>query len=245
MSVPNVGRTHYRDGGTRGGRDQFNWEDVKTETYRENYIGHSLKAPVGLHYKRKDHMWWTKGKDPSPLAQVKSQDEKKHERKSKKHKKHKKEKKKHKKSHKKKKRKHDSDDDSDSQKITQEMIEKTMLRNHDEELMAQALGLSTRSEAELSKPSLDQRDMKVLLARGNEDFERTDTDGERIKGLGAGASIKHNLVDPGLLKRGGEATHFLQGTVSSSPTPQTEVRAEKERPETKRKKHKTKKVSLF
>lgn len=45
--VPNVGSTHYRDGGTRGGRDRFKWEDVKTDTYRENYIGHSLKAPVG------------------------------------------------------------------------------------------------------------------------------------------------------------------------------------------------------
>lgn len=33
-------------GGVRGGRDQFKWEDVKTDKDRENYLGHSLKAPL-------------------------------------------------------------------------------------------------------------------------------------------------------------------------------------------------------
>ena len=31
----------YRDGGSRGGQDQFKWEDVKTDKYRDNYLGHS------------------------------------------------------------------------------------------------------------------------------------------------------------------------------------------------------------
>ena len=34
-------------GGTRGGQDQFKWEDVKSDVHRENYLGHSLLAPVG------------------------------------------------------------------------------------------------------------------------------------------------------------------------------------------------------
>jgi hypothetical protein len=46
-SVPNVGRTKYRNGGTRGGAAEFSWSDVKDEKYRENYLGHSLMAPVG------------------------------------------------------------------------------------------------------------------------------------------------------------------------------------------------------
>lgn len=37
----------YRDGGCRGGHDQFKWEDVKADAYRENYLGHSVNAPVG------------------------------------------------------------------------------------------------------------------------------------------------------------------------------------------------------
>ena len=45
--VPNVEEENYRTGATRGGRDRFKWEDVKSDTYRQNYIGHSLKAPIG------------------------------------------------------------------------------------------------------------------------------------------------------------------------------------------------------
>ncbi|KAI8338380.1 kinase phosphorylation protein-domain-containing protein [Chlamydoabsidia padenii] len=44
---------HPTRGGTRGGRDQFSWEDVKTDKDRENYLGNSLMAPVGR---------WQKGK---------------------------------------------------------------------------------------------------------------------------------------------------------------------------------------
>jgi hypothetical protein len=33
---------------------EFNWDDVKGDKHRENYLGHSLKAPVGR---------WQKGKN--------------------------------------------------------------------------------------------------------------------------------------------------------------------------------------
>lgn len=33
---------------------EFNWDDVKSDKHRENYLGHSVKAPVGR---------WQKGKD--------------------------------------------------------------------------------------------------------------------------------------------------------------------------------------
>jgi|TARA_B100000524_G_scaffold46783_2_gene22235 hypothetical protein len=56
-------------GGTRGGKDQFKWDDVKQDKDRECYLGHSLHASVGR---------WQKGKvrpaSPSPLQPLRRHD---------------------------------------------------------------------------------------------------------------------------------------------------------------------------
>lgn len=58
----------YRTGGTRGGHDQFKWEDVKSDKYRENYLGHSTMAPIGRWQKNKDILWYTKQSGDSELS---------------------------------------------------------------------------------------------------------------------------------------------------------------------------------
>ncbi len=65
-------------GGTRGGRDQFNWDDVKLDKYKENYIGQTERTIRPTFNNPKPNcLWWTKegGAGKPDISAVKEEEE--------------------------------------------------------------------------------------------------------------------------------------------------------------------------
>ena len=149
-------KTGFRDGGSRGGQDQFNWADVKSDKDRENYLGHSQFSPVGRWQKGKDLLWYTRSQGSTPM----------------------------------------SAEEARTARRAEAAAERASLQAQEDDLIAEQLGLSMKKRRAVDT-KLEAHEVTQLLERGTVERDRLDI--ERVQGLGAAATRRHEHIEKATL----------------------------------------------
>ncbi|KAL4439676.1 hypothetical protein ABPG75_002677 [Micractinium tetrahymenae] len=161
-------------GGTRGGRDQFSWDNVKTDKDREFFLGHSVKATTGRWQKGRDVFWYTREVDRSEADAA---------------------------------------------------SELAMVKQREQDLMMEALGMKPKATKQLKQAQLDKADMQKLLQGSGEQEEAgsmaaaATAEANRIQGLGFNASMTTGAIQTG---QHYEKLAGVGSGAAAPPAPQTQ-----------------------
>eukprot|EP00924_Labyrinthula_sp_SR-Ha-C_P002658 maker-scaffold_13-snap-gene-3.62-mRNA-1 protein AED:0.00 eAED:0.00 QI:48/1/1/1/1/1/2/119/227 len=144
-------------GPSRGGRENFSWEKTRMDAYKDNYIGHSVRAPRNGFDDKKDALWWSKKADQNSKKRKRGKIDKEKQQ-------------------------------LDDEKRRMKEIEQNMMKT------ALATGSILPPEhSDIVQATLNTLEKAKMLQKNI--FQRDETDGERIKGLGLGKTKKHDFVD--------------------------------------------------
>mgnify|MGYP001443907777 FL=1 len=144
---------------SRGTPANFSWEKVKEDKYRQNFLAHSLFAPVGRWQKGKDLTWYAKSKNRG-----------------------------------------ESRED-----------EIRRLKEEEERLMAEELGFVPKRKRAPSIDEIDRTELRNVLKKNQ--VHRDEVPSERVSGLGAAPSKRHNHV-----KRERESSEDDSSSEEESPS---------------------------
>lgn len=69
----NIDREIEQRGGTRGGRSEFSWDAVRVDKHIDNYLGHSVMAPIGRWQNNRDIHFYSREKTTEEDGQRKKE----------------------------------------------------------------------------------------------------------------------------------------------------------------------------